>query len=157
MREALEIISKGIQIQIVRNNILELRTVRGVLLMGVADLLAKSAFLNFVQFNGDYGCPLCYCKGESVSIAPKGSVHVYRYENELKLRSLDECIKYADEASTDHPIMGIKGHTAFSKLMPDFIEGVGIDRMHCVDGGVVKKYYYGLILNIKLFLSLYMP
>lgn len=61
--------------------------------MGTADLPAKSDFLNFVQFNGNYGCPACYSKGENVSIAPKGSVHVYRYENELKLRSLNECIR----------------------------------------------------------------
>lgn len=61
--------------------------------MGTADLPAKSDFLNFVQFNGNYnGCPACYCKGENVLIAPKGSVRVYHYENELKLRSLNECI-----------------------------------------------------------------
>jgi len=33
------------------------------------------------------------------------------------------------------PVMSIKGHTVFSKLMPDFIEGIEIDRMcrwrHC--------------------------
>lgn len=138
-RKELQVISQGIQVQVVKNNTFDLKTVRGVLLMGVADLPAKSAFFNFVQFNGDYGCPLCYCKGENVPIDPKGSVHIYRYENELKLRSSQECVEYADTASPDNPIMGIKGHTAFSKLMPDFIEGIGIDRMHCVDGGVVKK------------------
>nr|XP_012234439.1 PREDICTED: uncharacterized protein LOC105679152 [Linepithema humile] len=138
-REALEEISKGIEIEVKRYNNIELKTIRGVLLMGTADLPAKSDFLNFVQFNGDYGCPSCYCKGENVSLIPKGSVHVYRYKNELKLRSLNECIEYANRASLDNPVMGIKGHTAFSKLMPDFIEGVGIDRIHCVDSGVVKK------------------
>lgn len=86
-REALEQISKGIQVQITRGNNIELKTVRGVLLLGTADLSAKSDFLNLVQFNGDYGCPLCYCKGENVPLDPRGSVHVYCYENELKLRS----------------------------------------------------------------------
>lgn len=138
-REALEEISRGIEVQITRYDNIELKTVRGVLLMGTADLPAKSDFLNFVQFNGDYGCPACYSKGENVSLISKGSVHVYRYENEIKLRTLNECIEYANRASPDNPVMGIKGHTAFSKLMPDFIEGIAIDRMHCVDGGVVKK------------------
>lgn len=86
-REALEEINKGIQVQVKIHNNIELKTVRGVLLMGTADLPAKSDFLNFVQFNGDYGCPSCYCKGENVPIIPRGSVHVYRYKNELKLRS----------------------------------------------------------------------
>ncbi|XP_026828515.1 uncharacterized protein LOC113562671 [Ooceraea biroi] len=108
--------------------------------MGTVHLPAKSDFLNFIQFNGDYGCPSCYCKGENIAIIPRGSVHVYRYENELQLRSLNESIEYTNRASPDNPVMGIKGHTAFSKIMPDFIEGVAIDRiMHCVDGGVVKK------------------
>lgn len=53
--------------------------------------------------------------------------------------------------------MSIKGHTAFSKLMPDFIERIGIDRMHCVDGGVVKKILllWFELLNFELFRFLY--
>lgn len=35
--------------------------------------------------------------------------------------------------------MGVKGYSAFSKIMPDFIKGMAIDHMHCVDGGVIKK------------------
>ena len=35
--------------------------------------------------------------------------------------------------------MGAKGPTVLSQLMPDFILGMGLDRMHSVDGGVVKK------------------
>lgn len=45
--EALEEI-KGIQVQVTRHNNIELKTVKGVLLMGTADLPAKSDFLNFV-------------------------------------------------------------------------------------------------------------
>ncbi|KAK0160280.1 hypothetical protein PV328_007708 [Microctonus aethiopoides] len=33
--------------------------------------------------------------------------------------------------------MGVKGHCALSKLMPNFIRGMAIDRMHSVDGGVL--------------------
>ncbi|CAD6216259.1 GSCOCG00011321001-RA-CDS [Cotesia congregata] len=35
--------------------------------------------------------------------------------------------------------MGVKGPCALSKFMPDFIVGTAIDRMYCIDGGVVKK------------------
>lgn len=39
------------------------------------------------------------------------------------------------------PVRGVKGHSIFSKIMPDFIKGICIDRMHGVDGGVAKKLY----------------
>lgn len=45
----------------------------------------------------------------------------------------------AEEATPDQPQLGVNGHTALSKLMPDFMRGMCIDRMHAVDGGVVKK------------------
>ena len=78
-------------------------------------------------------------KGENVPIIPKDTVHVYRYENMLQLRSSDECIEYANRANPDNSVMDIKDHTAFSKFMLDFIEGIEIDRIYCVDGGIVKK------------------
>jgi len=34
--------------------------------------------------------------------------------------------------------MGIKNPTVLSILMP-FVEGIEIDRMHAVDGGIIKK------------------
>ncbi|CAD6229384.1 GSCOCG00006565001-RA-CDS, partial [Cotesia congregata] len=34
---------------------------------------------------------------------------------------------------------GVKGPCALSNIMPDFIAGTAIDKMHCVDNGVVKK------------------
>jgi len=60
----LEEISKGIQMEVAIDNRFEQKTVRGVLLMGIADLSAKSDFL--ILFNGD--CPSCYCKGENIPI-----------------------------------------------------------------------------------------
>lgn len=35
----------------------------------------------------------------------------------------------------------MKGYTALSQIMPDFIDGMAIDRMHSVDGGVAKKLF----------------
>ncbi|XP_011859941.1 PREDICTED: uncharacterized protein LOC105557338 [Vollenhovia emeryi] len=139
-RKELENIAEGIEINLPENNNI---IVRGIALMGTCDLPARSECLNFIQFNGDFGCPSCLCKGERVPILPKGFVHIYSYENQLQLRTSEQCIEYANLATPDHPIMGVKGHNAFSKIMPDFIKGIAIDRMHCADGGVIKK-----ILNL---------
>ncbi|KAK0174434.1 hypothetical protein PV327_010203 [Microctonus hyperodae] len=67
--------------------------VRGIILIGTADLPAKSDCLNFIQFNAR------------------------------------PCV----------PVFGVKDHSALSRLMSDFVEGMGIDRMHALDGGVMKK------------------
>ncbi|CAL1685139.1 unnamed protein product [Lasius platythorax] len=135
-RQELEQIFEGIKINLPDNNNI---IVRGIVLMGICDLPAKSECLNFIQFNGDFGCPSCLCKGERVPILPKGFVHVYPYNDQLQLRTSQQSVEYANLATSDHPIMGVKGHSVFSKIMPDFIKGIGIDRMHCADGGVIKK------------------
>ncbi|XP_067203636.1 uncharacterized protein [Linepithema humile] len=134
-RPELEEIANGIEINLPNNNNI---IVRGVTLMGICDLPAKSECLNFIQFNGDFGCPSCLCKGQRVPIS-KGFLHVYPYENQIELRTSEQTIEYANLATPDHPIMGVKGYSAFSKIMPDFIKGIGIDRMHCADGGTIKK------------------
>ncbi|KAK0158081.1 hypothetical protein PV327_011149, partial [Microctonus hyperodae] len=65
----LEIIAgRGINIEIERGNSV---IVKGIILMGTCDLPAKCQCLNFKQFNSDYGCPSCLCKGERVQIGPR--------------------------------------------------------------------------------------
>ena len=135
-REDLQQIFDGIEVTLSDNTAL---TVRGVLLMGVCDLPAKYECLNFIQYNGDYGCASCLSKGESFLLQSGGRVHIYPYEEELSLRTLRETLLHADRATLNQPVMGVKGHTIFSRLMPDFIRGVGIDRMHGADGGILKK------------------
>lgn len=112
---------------------------RGILLFGVADLVAKNQFMNFIQFNGDYGCPTCCTKGENLALCPRGSIHVYPYINNIITRTLEECVNWANEATPNNPVMGVKGPTVLSIMMPNYVEGMGIDRMHAVDGGVIKK------------------
>lgn len=117
--------------------------VRAILLMGTCDLPEKSECLNFIQFNGNYGCPSRLLPGECVLVNPEdateGHVHVYLRCNELQPRTVENCIEYANRATIDIPYMGVKGGSALSKLMPDYIRGMAIDRMHGVDAGVVKK------------------
>lgn len=131
-----QIFNDGINVTLPDN---ERITVRGIVLSGTCDLPAKCNCLNFIQFNGKNGCPDCVILGEEFKISDKKTVHVYPYTNNIHFRTSQDCIDDAESATPENPINGVKGHTAFSRIMPDFIAGMGIDRMHSVDGGVAKK------------------
>ena len=90
---------------------------RGIVLIDKTDLLAKNQFMNFIQFNGDYDCLTCCIKDENVPLLPKGSIHVYPYENNVILRTLTDCINWTNEATPDNLIIGVKGLTVLSILM----------------------------------------
>ncbi|CAG5090584.1 Protein of unknown function [Cotesia congregata] len=123
-------------------------TVRAALLMGVCDLPAKIDSLNFVNFNSKYGCPVCFFEGRVMQIGPRSYLQVYPYSNTFQLRSSRICEDLARQATPDNPQFGIKGPTSLAKLMPDFMSGMCIDRMHAVDGGVIKKIL-NLVFNIS--------
>ncbi|XP_074096539.1 uncharacterized protein LOC141525802 [Cotesia typhae] len=122
-------------------------TVKAVVLMEVCDLPAKTDCLNFVNFNEKYGCPVCFTEGEILQIDARSHLQIYPYFNNLRLKSSEECERLALEATPDNPQFGIRGPTALSKLMPDFMNGMCIDRMHAVHGGVIKKILT-LVLNV---------
>ncbi|KAK0077664.1 hypothetical protein PV326_009897 [Microctonus aethiopoides] len=147
----LELIAhRGIDIEIERGNGI---VVKGIMLMGTCDLPAKCQCLNFKQFNSDYGCPSCLYRDERVQTGPRNYVHVCLYENDIQLRISENTIAYADEATLNESVMGVKGYCALSKLVPDFIKGMAIDRMHGVDGGVAKKLLT-LLFDVKYARSL---
>lgn len=115
-------------------------TVRGVLLYGACDLPAKAQFLNIVQFNGAYGCPNCLNPGETYHLDTGGFTHVYRYQDQIDLRTAMQTIGFGLEAhQRNEAVMGVKGPCTLATFMPDYILGTGIDRMHGGDGGVTKK------------------
>ncbi|KAK0078758.1 hypothetical protein PV325_002124 [Microctonus aethiopoides] len=74
------------------------------------------------QFNGLHGCTYCLQPGET--------------------------FHFPQASESGHPVMGVKGPCYLSRLMPNFIFGTGIDRMHCVDGRVIKKLLT-LWFNVK--------
>lgn len=123
-----EKLKNGINVYIPQDNVF--RKIRGIVLMGTCDLPAKSDCINLVQFNGNYGCTSCLSKGVNITLEPRSSEHVHPYSNEIVMRTSEESIRQANAATPHQPIMGIKGPSAFSKLMPDFIGGIAIDRMH---------------------------
>ena len=123
--------------------------VKGVVLMAVCDLPAKCECLNFTQYNGFYGCPSCLCRGNTFRLETCGSnVHVYPYTDNCILRTSQQSVEFAATATPDRPVMGVKGSSILSRIMPDFVKGMGIDRMHGADGGLLKKMMK-LLLDVK--------
>lgn len=114
-------------------------TVRGILLFGTCDLPAKADCLNLMHHNGEYGCPVCLHASENVETAA-GNSRIYRYSSELPPRTLNDYETYGNEAlRRNQPVMGVKGPTLLSKLMPDIFGGTAIDKMHNTDKGNVQK------------------
>ena len=74
----------------------------------VADMVAKASILNHMQFNGRFGCPLCYCQGQS---GDDGNGWFYPLCTTLDLRSRIsylEDIRIAEESrQTYRPILDI--------------------------------------------------
>ncbi|CAG5073433.1 Protein of unknown function [Cotesia congregata] len=135
-REELQSIAEGVQVHLPDNHQI---IVRGVVLMGVCDQPAKSDCFNFMLYNADFGCTSCLSRGQSLRTDAGGHVHVYPNEPQIQLRTSLQTVAKGNLATPDQPIMGVKGNSALFLIMPDFIRGTAIDRMHCCDGGVIKK------------------
>lgn len=128
-------------------------TVKAVLLSSTADAPARCLMMDFVQFNGKYGCPCFLSPGETFAISATGNSHIYPYKSESneghdKLRTKEETKATAHRVETEYlsgrrrdpvPEMGVKG-ISFLMSFPkfDLIKGTGIDYMHCVLLVVVK-------------------
>lgn len=132
-----DIFQQGIEITLPNPN--REIVVRGVLLRGTCDLPAKCQFLNFTQYNGAHGCPACFLEGVNIPTDAGGSVHAFPFSENFEVRTSEECERLGDIATLNNPIRGVKGPTTFSRFMPDFMQGMGIDKMHGIEGGVVKK------------------
>lgn len=135
-RPQLEQIANGIEITLPDNSVI---FIKGVVLTGVCDLPAKSNCLNFTQYNGAHGCASCLCKGRSEQLGENCHTYIFPYEKNFLPRTTAQCISDAYDARPDAPVRGIKGHSTLARVMPDFINGIGIDRMHGIEGGVFKK------------------
>ena len=124
-------LSDGIRVYVPSNDVT--LNVRGIL-TGTCDTPARCECLNFVNFNGTHGCSFCLCESESVLLNTQGHrVQAFPYRNDIVLRTSKNTETFAYTATEDNPVMGVKGHSAFSKLMPDFIQGMALDRMHGVE------------------------
>jgi hypothetical protein len=114
-----------------------------VLLCGTCDLPAKCSVLNMTQFNGEFGCSNCMQPGEVVT-AGRGHTRVFPInENDVAgpCRSQEEMIMHSGQALVSgKPVKGVKGPSWFSTLKcHDIVRGTGIDYMHGVLLGVVRR------------------
>ena len=67
----------------------------------VCDLPAKAILLNFIQFNGAYGCAYCEQSGESFRTEGGGTVRVFPYIVESpkgEQRTVEACVQHAKQA-----------------------------------------------------------
>ncbi|XP_071851491.1 uncharacterized protein [Apostichopus japonicus] len=116
---------------------------KGFVLSSTADLPAKSALMNMVQYNGKHGCPNCLQPGQNFRTQSGGNIHVSPYDKNNPagtLRSSEQSFNDAKEALAQKvPVNGVKGPSFLMGLRRyKFILGTSIDYMHCVLLGITK-------------------
>ncbi|KAE8737297.1 hypothetical protein FOCC_FOCC017241 [Frankliniella occidentalis] len=104
-------------------------------LCGSSDAPAKACFMRMTQFNGHYGCHMCFAKGEKSERT--GNVFVYPFEDVLELRTREQYkVDVVDQAH------GIKGPTyLFYMLWSFFLSSTAFDVMHCVYLGICRQIF----------------
>jgi len=103
----------------------------------LADLPAKSASLKMKQFNGRYGCSVCYHPGERISRDTLG--WVYPYKENIRIRTYNEVWTHAhlaDANGTEE--FGVKGKSVILDIQR-VPEETPLDYMHLVLEG--KQYF----------------
>lgn len=120
----------------------------GFLLVGTADLPARSLLCNSVQYNGAYGCWKCVQKGITAKVG-KGHTHVFPFSSENPkgplrtddsvLQDARKVIQQKETSTTLQHVNGVKG-PSWLLLFPNFsiVDGIAIDYMHGVLLGVQK-------------------
>ena len=124
--------------------------IRCKIIMLVADLIAKSHCLSMYQHNGHFGC--CYCTARGATI---DRLHCYYpYKQEFRIREStfhEQCVQLAENLTegglSSNNVVGVKGRSAFSDIIPGLPLSACIDYMHCVLIGVYQSL---LKLHIKL-------
>jgi len=101
---------QGIDVDVPGHN--EQKRVRGLVLCGSCDMPAKAHFLEFIYFNGYYGCPKCKLRGERSDRTEMN--HAYPYAEAL-LRTMEETKLYARLAAASNTVVyGIKRLSALN-------------------------------------------
>ena len=116
---------------------------RVLLLVCACDLPAKCTVMNFVQYNGLYGCAKCLQQGMTVKTDVHGSVHASEFQRnnpDGPARTHEETFATATQAVDENKmLLGIKGPSwLFGLPSYDFIRGMEIDYMHGACLGVMK-------------------
>lgn len=109
--------------------------VKALISSGTCDLPAKALFLNLQQFNGKHGCPHCEIETKRIE-----NTQTYPFKENLILRTSETTNQYSEQAlQTGKPVRGVKGPTFLKLIVFDFQKATGIDSMHNLDQGLMKK------------------
>lgn len=119
--------------------------IRAILLTGTCDVPAKTQFLYLTLYSGAFGCNNCLLEGYTYHINRRSHCRVFPYVRNIEERTSEETIALGRRVVREQPengIMGVRGLSALHLFMPDFLAGTGIDEMHKIYGGTVKKLLY---------------
>ena len=104
------------------------------LMFGVFDLVAKPTVICTKQFNGEFGCPICYHPGKRL---PNGA-RIY-LPRDYPLRTHETIIQDGTLAeTTGNSVNGIVGISPLAHTI-NLVDGIPIDDMHCTYEGIVKR------------------
>lgn len=118
---------------------------RFITLMILADSEARYSILGMMRHNSEYGCTMCYARGENVAAegGERRTHHIYRWQPEVQDRTDAEIRAAAARAEeTDEPQQGVKNRSAMA-VVPgvDLRSSQRFDAMHCFWEGIFKKMY----------------
>ena len=106
-----------------------------MVISGTCELPAKALFLNIQNYNGKFLCPNCEIKTQLVE-----NVQVYPFPEDFNLRTSETTEDYARQAiDLGEHVRGVKGPSALSLVVYDYMNMTAIDGMHCLYQGVTKK------------------
>jgi hypothetical protein len=110
----------------------------------IADMPAKASLLNMKQFNGKYGCTLCYHKGVHWNHR-----HIYP-SKEFTLRTNHQYRRHVEQVEQrGKPVKGIKGPSSLSSILA-IPSDVVFDYMHQVLLGVTRSMVFTWIASKKI-------
>ena len=111
------------------------RRILAKLVLGVFDLPAKASVLCCKQYNGEYGCSVCY----------KGYLTMLECICQMEHIWKDHMVEDGLEAeATNSCIRGVKGLSPLTSLF-NIVDCVPVDYMHAVLEGVTKKLLKGRV------------
>lgn len=107
----------------------------------VCDMPAKIKVQDINQFNGYNSCGFCHHPGVLIKKNPKHNGYVRYVRRDVSLRNHEEFIKAyrAKKFTSDNGIKGISCLVAAKHF--DLVVGFGIDYMHCILLGVLKRLF----------------
>ena len=124
------------------------------IIMMIADLPAKASILCHKQFNGQYGCSLCYCPGKVIKCVNKSGktshIRIYEADSEIRMRTRELHLQHLSDLSQMNrkPLIanfGVLGRSHLDRLLPNLPLTAPIDYMHQVLIGVMRSF-----LNVAL-------